>query len=302
MEIGIALSRRNAHRAFTVLELIVVTAIIGGLIALLLPALMAAREAARNVQCLSNLRQIGMAMQLHHNATNCLPGAWISERDKSYGYGWAVALMPYLEQAALRKTIRCDLPVSASENDMARSADWQLMRCPSDISERSFELFAENSRRPELILAMAAGTSPPASSVSELPIRLPTANYLGVYGTAEADDAYPPPPGDGAIVIGRPVRFVDLQRGQSNTLILGERTTARAPSTWLGVDFRGEDAACRLVGSAITAPNCSDCDECEFASRHPDGANFVWADGHAGNLSNDIDTREYQRLAKRRAY
>jgi prepilin-type processing-associated H-X9-DG protein len=86
----------------------------------------------------------------------------------------------------------------------------------------------------------------------------------------------------------------------SRTLVVGERTMARVPSTWLGVDLRGEDAACRLVGSAMTHPNCRECDECEFASRHAGGANFLWADGRVDLLSEAIDSAEYRRLARRR--
>ena len=74
---------------------------------------------------------------------------------------------------------------------------------------------------------------------------------------------------------------------------------ARVPSTWLGVDFRGEDAACRLVGNAETSPNHPTCDECEFDSRHPDGANFLWGDGHVRLISENIDSVEYRRLARR---
>ena len=102
------------------------------------------------------------------------------------------------------------------------------------------------------------------------------------------------------MIAGRPVRFADLRRGLSHTLLVGERTMAMIPSTWLGVDIQGEDATCRLVGSAITQPNCTDCDECEFASRHVGGVNFLWADGHVDLLSEDIDPAEYRQLARRR--
>jgi prepilin-type processing-associated H-X9-DG protein len=123
---------------------------------------------------------------------------------------------------------------------------------------------------------------------------------LGVFGTVEADDSYPAPFGDGSIISGRRVRFTELERGQCHTLLVGERTAAMAPSTWLGVDFHGEDAACRLVGSAMTSPNCVSCDECEFSSRHWKGTNFVWADGHVDLVVDDISPVEYRRLAKRR--
>ena len=74
---------------------------------------------------------------------------------------------------------------------------------------------------------------------------------------------------------------------------------ARAPSTWLGVDVLGEDAECRLVGSAITRPNCEECDECEFDSRHPGGVNFLWADGRVGLVSDSVDTAVYRQSSQR---
>ncbi len=133
-------------------------------------------------------------------------------------------------------------------------------------------------------------------------MRLPSANYVGLFGTIEPDDGYPPPPGDGVIVVGQVVRLANLQRGSSQTLVMGERATATIPSTWLGVDFRGEDAACRLVGSAMTSPNCATCDECEFSSRHVGGAMFLWADGHVDLVPHDIDAAIYRRLAQRLAW
>ena len=169
------------------------------------------------------------------------------------------------------------------------------MRCPSDIAEPTFELFEEPPQSLVEESAKKAGTH----SEDDALVRLPMANYVGVYGTLEADESIPAPNGDGSIVINRRVRLSDLQRGQSHTLLIGERTAAMAPSTWFGVSFLGEDAACRLVGSAITAPNCDECDECELSSRHAGGANFAWADGHVSLVAEDIDSFEYQRLAKR---
>src|SRR5262245_35136569 len=96
----------HAHRrqAFTILELLVVVAIIGLLIALLLPALMAARESARCMQCKNNLREIGVAIQQHHDAHKKFPAAWQAAPDKVSGYGWAVALLPFLEESAVAKS------------------------------------------------------------------------------------------------------------------------------------------------------------------------------------------------------
>jgi prepilin-type processing-associated H-X9-DG protein/prepilin-type N-terminal cleavage/methylation domain-containing protein len=290
----------RTQQAFTILELLVVTAIIGTLVGLLFPALMAARESARRLQCTSNLHEIGLAVQQHHDAVKRLPAAWTPASDGVSGYGWAVALLPYLEETDLRKTINCKLAVSAPQHEQSRNTDLAIMRCPSDISDPLFDLEPEHEHLPmntatnakKLLLPVAGGPL----------VRLPSANYVGVFGTLEADESVPAPAGDGPIVSGRMIRFTDLERGQSHTLIVGERTTAMVPSTWLGVNFQGEDAACRLVGSAITRPSCESCDECEFGSRHAGGANFAWADGHVSLIATEIDPIEYQRLAKRRAY
>jgi prepilin-type processing-associated H-X9-DG protein len=290
---------RNTRRrsAFTVLELLVVITIIGLLVGLLLPALMAARESARRLQCTSNLREIGLAVQQLHDVTKRLPGAWTSASDRVSGYGWAVPLLPFLEEASLHERVNCTLPVAANENDALRNTDLPIMRCPSDITDATFELYAEQPQ--PATFALNTYDEPPTDQSAAL-VRLPIANYVGVFGTLEADETFPAPSGDGPIVSDRPVRYTDLQRGQSHTLLVGERTTAMVPSTWLGVNFHGEDAACRLVGSAITSPNCESCDECEFGSRHSGGSNFVWADGHVSLVLNDIEPLAYQRLAKRR--
>ena len=282
--------------AFTIVELLVVMAIVGCLVGLLLPALIAARESARCMQCKNNLREIGIAIQQYHDSRKKFPEAWRVAPDKITGFGWAISLLPYLEESSLEKAINLQASVSAAQNDLPRNTDLAIMRCPSDIAEPTFELSPESTAPAHS--SKASGSSTPAPNIPL--VQLPAANYLGVFGTLEADETYPAPAGDGSIVSNRLVRFTDLQRGPSHTMIVGERPASMAPSTWYGVNFKGEDAACRLVGSAITAPNCQPCDECEFGSRHSGGSNFAWADGHVTLVMNDIDRTEYQLLSKRR--
>ncbi|HEX6960808.1 MAG TPA: DUF1559 domain-containing protein, partial [Lacipirellula sp.] len=97
---------------FTLVELLVVIAIIGVLVALLLPAVQAAREAARRSQCSNQLRQIALAWQLHHDAHQFFPSAgwgyaWTGDPDRGFGASqpgsWAYSCLPFMEQAALHQ-------------------------------------------------------------------------------------------------------------------------------------------------------------------------------------------------------
>ncbi len=132
---------RTRGRGFTLVELLVVITIIGILIALLLPAVQAAREAARRGQCANNLKQIGLALHNYHGAFRTFPiGSQIGSVSQAYATNWRVAVLPFLEESALHgqlntKTGSFWAHTGFAGNTILYSTRVQGFLCPSSIFE-----------------------------------------------------------------------------------------------------------------------------------------------------------------------
>ena len=100
------MAQHHSHRrGFTLVELLVVIAIIGILIALLLPAVQAAREAARRMQCTNNLKQLALACHNHHDTNGELPSGTMCDPSRgSFGFSWIAQVLPHIEMESLYDT------------------------------------------------------------------------------------------------------------------------------------------------------------------------------------------------------
>ena len=276
---------------FTVLELLVAVSMTVIVMSILLPTMGAARESARRAQCTSHLREIGGALHQHHDARRVLPAGWTFDAHGASAYGWAVPLLPYLRESRLFADIDIDKRVSSPPHRVARSTPLNVMLCPSDITEAWFTLYEEED-------FSQSASRESESSISVPLVRLPTANYVGMFGTMRAAVGFRARVGDGTFIENEPISFRDFVRGTSHTIVVGERTMAQVPSTWLGIELAGEDAAARLVGSALQGINDPMAEECEFSSRHPGGAIFLWGDGRVSFVSEEVDLDLYQRMSR----
>ena len=214
---------RRVRGGFTLVELLVVIAIIGVLVALLLPAVQAAREAARRASCSNNLKQIGLAFHNYEDTYKVFPYAYTffpqaGIPGNMMAHGWGPMVIPYMEQTALMARYDYKLSLTDPANQAVISTHLKVMQCPSTPNPNRLHKF--------LI---------PAGAVSGLPTTnltfdesasdyAPTSGVRGVY----ANTAYANYPGGasgnrhGALRPNEPNSMASIVDGTSNTILISE--------------------------------------------------------------------------------
>jgi prepilin-type N-terminal cleavage/methylation domain-containing protein/prepilin-type processing-associated H-X9-DG protein len=274
----------SRRRGFTLIELLVVIAIVGVLIALLLPAVQAAREAARRAQCANHLKQVGLALANYVDAQGALPaGYWHRPGYVWGGFGWAAAVLPQLEQRALHGSINFDLAAWTADNSTACRSIVAFYLCPTDDTWKERHLDRDG-------------------------LRFAFSSYVGSFGPGDMDFG-DPEDRRGAFSRNSTTRLAAVTDGLSQTLFAGERHNGRfavessgghliAETVWPGAireepdDDHGHTTLFQ-TGHTPTSPLMDDRDA---ASRHPGGTNFVFGDGSVHFLRNTIAIDVYRAL------
>jgi prepilin-type N-terminal cleavage/methylation domain-containing protein/prepilin-type processing-associated H-X9-DG protein len=308
---------RPSRSGFTLVELLVVIAIIGVLVSLLLPAVQAAREAARRMQCGNNLKQLGLGMHNYHDTHRAFPMAYFVSIPPLNIQNWGSAVLPYIEQQNLYDMLDTRVPAAfemgpvGAANVQVISTPLAVYQCPSAPggSSRVYDG------------GIPAGALP---GLPQLSWRAAPSDYcvptgvLGVYSNL----AYANFPGGsggnrhGALQVHTPggsnrnSRMADILDGTSNTFLLGERTGGgdiyakrsmiSAPDQLRQVNgggwgdaLNGEHWLGGTLMSGTTVPpqqgpcgiNCSNLRGYGFHSFHPGGCHFLMVDGSVQFIS-----------------
>ncbi|MBN1909178.1 MAG: DUF1559 domain-containing protein [Pirellulales bacterium] len=294
--------RYDQVRGFTLVELLVVIAIIGILIALLLPAVQAAREAARRLQCTNKLKQLVLALHSYHDANKQFPYGSISSNELS----WRVYVLPYIEQKALYARFDFSRNLTVSNNLEVGLTAIDGFFCPSGTN--LFSIYTSGQVNGQQTYA---------------------AHYYGVAGPEGGDSsgqAYPVVPSGnpsygetalgGVLTTDVAFAFSDVTDGTSNTFAIGEIVhdhpgiygygTGREGRAvgggdgqpWVRGSISRANVACKNVAFGINQPGDLTA-RIAFASLHPGGCNFAKCDGSVNFVFEEIDIAVYKATASR---
>jgi prepilin-type N-terminal cleavage/methylation domain-containing protein/prepilin-type processing-associated H-X9-DG protein len=288
---------------FTLVELLVVIAIIGALVALLLPAIQAAREAARRNSCTNNLKQIGVAVQTHHDAVGHYPAG--RDRFDQLGTSWAFKLLPYMEAATQFRSFVAGLRVDDLANALAMRTPITTYACPSRRAAAADRDFDNDDAAPTVRGAAALGDYAACAGVDYM--NGTTTVTTGSDAGALRADARPETDKSGAIFSFSKTKENYVTDGLSNTIVVGDKHKPQNPlvtapdmmhydqgdTAFLAGDTPHTIFAGTGEGMA-TGPD--DPARHKFGSEHADVAQFVFLDGHVKALRTSLDYQVFNRI------
>jgi prepilin-type N-terminal cleavage/methylation domain-containing protein len=293
--------------AVTLIELLVVLAIVGLLAAILLPAVQAAREAARRITCQNNLKQLGQAIHQHHDAHGTLPISVSpflegpSPAPKRDGRGWIVAILPYLEQQALHdrfaSVFNTDFYSGEGLKHPAVLAAMQtrlaVLDCPSDGHSQPFSDGQWQWEGTDVALTNYKGVIGDNRMGGDWSMHSGTEPDC-IY-TGECNGLFY------RLTYQQPLALSDIRDGTSNTLMVGEDTPAHNAAS-VAFYANGDHVSCHAPLNFFPDPPrpWDWWDVMSFRSRHPGGASFCLADASVRFVSETIDHSLYRALSTRR--
>ena len=302
---------RHRRQGFTLVELLVVIAIIGILIALLLPAVQAAREAAKRSQCSNNLKQIGLALQNYHDTFKSFPSGWVMSKvalSTEPQWSWGAMVLPFMEQQAAYDAMHVGnvpLALAIAADPVVFTTPIDGFRCPSDNGPplnygRRFHSHPDLPDGPALANYVGAHTSFS---------KMISARENGGWNSNWDDER-------GIFIEDRATKIRDILDGTSNTIAVGERRWQfRDPNGNIELAQAGVVVGINDADNGATEPD-ADTDVCfavgigrtkinsslpnpnngnlgrqrrGFSSQHPGGAQFVFADGSTHFISETIE-------------
>ena len=293
------------RHAFTLIELLVVIAIIAILVGLLLPAVQSARESARRIQCINNLKQLGIAMHNYHESCDVFPPGYISNtlnnlidgQEIGPGWGWGTLILSEIEQRMLHNEINFNLPIPDPASLTSRARSLSVFRCPSSVGGQG-PVVLEDSSGNVVVNDLSPG------------------QYIASAGQLEVEEF--PAQNNGVFYRNSRNGFRDILDGTSMTLMVGERSRNVADATWVGAvpsavacnnpSWRVQD--CETANVLILAhtgpspdenwvdvPNNPSAGVDDYWSLHPGGCNFLFCDGSVRFVKATINPTVFSGLA-----